>query len=168
MFLQLSAGKMVNVPTGPLFTIISLSLSFSTALFFPPVKREDLIHFRTKPSAETRIASQCLRSVARAGRGAATTPPTATAGVCTGAGAASSPPAPGPPTGRTAGTPARSTSWRLWNKIANNSVPTSTLTRRPCSAMFVFKEIWEVATRLSVWRCLAPPAGPALDRLMRS
>ena len=49
VFLQLSAVKMVNVPTGRLFTIISLSLSFSTALFFPPVKREDPILTLTKP-----------------------------------------------------------------------------------------------------------------------
>ena len=49
VFLQLSAVKMVNVPTGPLFTIISLSQSFSIALCCPPVKREDPIHFQTKP-----------------------------------------------------------------------------------------------------------------------
>ena len=164
LLLQLSADKMVNVLTGPLFTIISLSLSFSTALFFPPVKREDPIHFLTKPWAETRIASQCQRSAARAGRGAATTPPTATAGVYMEAGAASSPPALGPRTARTAGTPARSMSWRRSKLAAKNSVQMLTLTLKSCCVTSAFKEILMVAMRLNVWRCLAPPAGPAPHR----
>ena len=158
---------MINVLTGPLFTIIYLSLSFSTALYSPPVKREDPIHFQTKPLAETRIASQCQKSDESACRGAATTPPTATAGVCMGAGAASSPPAPGPPTGRTAGTPARSTSWRPSTLAAKNSVQMLTLTLKSCCVMSVFKEILMVAMRLNVWRCLVPPAGPAPHRWLR-
>ena len=139
--MQLSADKMISVLIGRLFTIIFLSLSFSTALYFPPVKREDRIHFQTKPSAETRIASQCRRSVARAGRGAATTPPTATAGVCMGAGGASSPPAPGIHTARTAGTPAHSTYWKLLRMVASNTAVMLKLTRRPYFARFVWREI---------------------------
>ena len=153
---------MRSVLTGPLSSIICLN--FSNALCFPPVRRGDPILTRTKPSAETSPASQYRRSVASACRGAATTPPTATAGVCMGAGAASSPPAPGPPTGRTAGTPARSTSWRPSTLAAKNSVQMLTLTLKSCCVMSVFKEILMVAMRLNVWRCLVPPAGPAPHR----
>ena len=148
---------MRSVLTGPLSSIICLN--FSNAPCFPPVRRGDPILTLTKPSAETSPASQYQRSVASAGRGAATTPPTATAGVCMGAGAASSPPAPGPPTGRTAGTPAHSTSWRQWRKIAISTAMMLKMTLEFCCAMFVLKEISEVATHLSVWRCRAPPAG---------
>ena len=85
-----------------------------------------------------------------------------------GAGAASSPPAPGPPTGRTAGTPARSMSWRLSRMVASSSVQMLKLTLRSCCVVSVSKEILMVATRLSVWRCPAPPAGPAPRRWPRS
>ena len=165
LFLQPCVNERTSVQTGLL--CLTSNLSISTAPCSRPAKKEKCIHIQTKPSAEAGTASRSPSSVASACLGAATAPPTATAGVCMGAGAASSPPAPGPPTGRTAGTPARSMSWRRSKLAAKNSVQMLTLTLKSCCVMSVFKEILMVAMRLNVWRCLVPPAGPAPHRWLR-
>ena len=92
--------KMKDVLTGLTCSISNLNISSAHSCH--PVKRAKYIPTLTKPSVETSNVNQNLSNGGNVCQDASLKLPTATAGVCTGAGPASSVRAPGPRTARRA------------------------------------------------------------------